>query len=36
MAGDHITGAVGFGPYPVLDLHEQPEDGKGLNSRTGG
>ncbi|PSR60974.1 Uma2 family endonuclease [Nocardia nova] len=35
MTAEHITGAVGFGPYTVLDLHEQPEDGKGLELEDG-
>ncbi|WP_244969959.1 Uma2 family endonuclease [Nocardia cerradoensis] len=35
MAAERSTGAVGFGPYTVLDLHEQPEDGKGLELEDG-
>ncbi|MFI7189565.1 Uma2 family endonuclease [Nocardia nova] len=35
MTAEHIGGAVGFGPYTVLDLHDQPEDGKGLELEDG-
>ncbi len=35
MTAEYFTGAVGFGPYTVLDLHEQPEDGKGLELEDG-
>jgi len=35
MSGRSVAHAVGFGPYTVLDLHELPEDGKGLELEDG-
>lgn len=35
MSGSSVARGVGFGPYTVLDLHELPEDGKGLELEDG-
>lgn len=35
MSGHGVAHQVAFGPYTVLDLHDHPEDGKGLELEDG-